>query len=228
MNNLFFIIKTILIVCVVVFFSFCKGGNKASNKSEGIIEFQTSGVDEKHPFYGLVPTSATLKFKNDRFIMEMSTMGLFNISIIGDIQAKTLAQTIRYLDIKQACVETEKEIATDNKNYELKIDETNITKKIAGLKCYKLRVTMAHNPKVTYDIWYTKELGMENCNALSPYHEVKGVLMDYRAKKMGIEIHFVAKSYKHNEIPPSSFEIPASLKIISKDEMEKWFAGLLQ
>lgn len=219
------IFKTLLIIHVVLFFTFCKG-DKEGEKNEGTIEFETKGVDEKHPFYGLAPSSATLKFKGDKFVMEMSTMGMFNTSIIGDLKSKTVAQTVKFMNIKQACVENEKDIDTDNKDYEVKTEETGETKKIAGLLCHKVKVTMVNDPLVTFDIWYTKELGMENCNLLNPYHEIKGMLMDYRAKKMGMEMHFLAKSIKHNEIPDNSFEIPASLKIISKAEMKKFFDDL--
>ncbi len=50
--------------------------------------------------------------------------------------------------------------------------------------------------------------------------------MDYRAKKMGMEMHFVAKKHTQNEIPETSFDIPASFKIISKIEMKKFFDDL--
>lgn len=108
----------------------------------------------------------------------------------------------------------------------IKIEETKETKKIAGLKCHKIKVTMVDNPAVVFDAYYTKELGMENCNALNPYHEVKGVLLDYRLKRMGLEMHFTAKSYKNVKVPDNTFEIPAYLKIVSKDEMAKFFADL--
>lgn len=220
------ITRIVLIIHLALFFSFCGGKDKEGGKEEGIIEFDTKAVDEKHPLSGLAPSTATLKYKGDNFIMEMSTMGMFNTTIIGDLKAKTMAQTVKFMDIKQACVENENDVAGENKEYELKIEETKETKKIAGQKCYKLKVTMVANPAVTFDAWYTKELGMENCNALNPYHQVKGVLMDYRAKKMGMEMHFLAKSVKHVEVPESTFEIPASLKIVSKEEMKKFFDNL--
>jgi hypothetical protein len=224
LSSLRFITRTLLIVNVCLFFSSCK--NHEGGQNEGTIEFDTRGVDEKHPFYGLAPSSATLKYKGDKFIMEMSTMGMFNTAIIGDVKTRTVAQTVKFMNIKQACVENESDIAESNKEYELNIEETKETKKIAGLKCHKLKVSMAEHPEVKFDAWYTKELGMENCNKLNPYHKVKGMLMDYRAKKMGLEMHFVAKSVNHNEIPDNSFEIPASLKIISKEEMKKFFDDL--
>jgi hypothetical protein len=207
-------------------FSFCDGNKKEGGKDEGVIEFETKAVDNEHPLAGLAPSAATLKYKKDKFIMEMSTMGMFNTTIIGDLKAKTMAQTVKFMDIKQACVENANDVAAENKDYELKIEETKETKKIAGLKCYKLKVTMASNPSVKFDAWYTKELGMENCNDLNPYHAVKGVLMDYRAKKMGMEMHFLDKSVTHPEIPDNTFEIPASLKIVSKEEMKKFFDNL--
>ncbi|MCW3076723.1 MAG: hypothetical protein JWO32_1332 [Bacteroidetes bacterium] len=223
MANLRLITRIFLLIQIALIFSFCSGNGKAGGKDEGVIEFDTKGVDERHPLYGMAPASATLKYNGDNFLMEMSTMGMFYTSIIGDIKNKTVAQTIKFLDIKQACVEHEQDIAEENKEYEIKVEETKDTKKIAGYKCHKIKISMVKDPSITFDAWYTKDLGMENCNALNPYYAVKGVLMDYRAKKMGMEMHFLAKSVKHTEVPESTFEIPASLKIVSKEEMKKVF-----
>ena len=220
------LIKTGFLLAFLSLFLACCTPETGGGKDEGVVEFNCKGTDEKHPFYGLAPSSATLKYKQDKFVMEMSTMGMFNTSIIGDLKTKTLAQTVKFMNIKQACIETEQEIAEDNKDYEIKVEETQETKKIAGCKCYKVKVTMVNNPEIKFDAWYTKELGIPNCNALNPYHEVKGMLMDYRIKKMGLEMHFIAKSVSHPEIPDNSFEIPASLKIISKEEMKKFFDDL--
>lgn len=196
------------------------------NKNEGEIIFDTKGVDETHPLYGLAPSSATLKFKEDKFVIEMSTMGMFNTAIIGDNQAKTLSQTVKFMDINQACIESEKEILENNKSYQLKIEETKETKKIAGFKCYKLKVTKLSEPNLSFDAWYTKDLGKEDCNALTPYSQVKGILLDYRIKKMGLEMHFSAKKINNVEIDDSAFEIPNNMKIVSGSDMKKFFDNL--
>lgn len=214
-----------MILAWVLVCSSCGGGG-IGGKEEGVIEFDTKAMDEKHPLYNLAPTSATLKFKKEKFIIEMSVMGMFNTSIIGDTKTKTMAQTVKFLDVKQACIENEKDIVADNAEYALKIDETSDTKEIAGLKCHKLRVTKLSDPAAPFDVWYTKDLGMEDCNALTPYAAVKGVLMDYRIKKMGLEMHFLAKSFKNTQVADNTFEIPASMKIVSKEEMAKFFAKL--
>jgi len=217
-----FILRTLVVTQCLLLFTACGPGGKAGGKEEGIIEFETKAVDEKHPLSGLAPSSATLKFKGDKFAIEMSTMGMFNTSIIGDMKAKTIAQTVKFLDVKQACIQNESEVISENQEYALRIEETDETKKIIGLKCHKLKVTKLNEPNVTFDAWYTKELGMENCNALTPYSQVKGVLIDYRIKKLGLEMHFLAKSYSNSEVPDNTFEIPASMKIITPDEMSKF------
>ncbi|MBS1651532.1 MAG: hypothetical protein JSU07_05930 [Bacteroidetes bacterium] len=212
---LFFVIALINYSCNS---NLVKGGDE-----EGIIEFDTKGIDEKHPLYGLAPSEAILKFKKDKFLIEMSTMGFFNTSIIGDLKLKTITQTVKFMDIKQACIQDEKSILEDFKDYELKIDETKETKKIAGFKCYKLKCTYVSQPNTAFDAWYTKELGLAESNDLSPYKGIKGVLMDYRVKKFGLEMHFLARKYKHQEVKDSEFEVPAYMKIVSKEEMQKLF-----
>ena len=52
------------------------------------------------------------------------------------------------------------------------------------------------------------------------------MLLDYRVKKMGMELHFKAKSYKSVEIPDKDFQIPASMKIVPKSEMEEFIKNL--
>lgn len=215
-----------MIPVALILFQSCQNGEKVGGENEGMIEFDTKAVDQTHPLSGLAPGTATLKYKKDKFIMEMSTMGMFNTSIIGDVKAKTMAQTVRFMDIKQVSIENEADIAKENEEYKLIIEETKETKKILGFKCFKLKVTMAKDPTKTFTAYYTKDLGMENCNSLTPYASVKGVLLDYRAKRMGMEMRFLAKSASQIEIPDIAFEIPASMKRVSKAEMAKFFNDL--
>jgi hypothetical protein len=85
---------------------------------------------------------------------------------------------------------------------------------------------MADDPAVTFDAYYTKEMGMETVNSLSPYAGIKGMLMQYRLKKMGLEMQFTARSVKQADVPESTFEVPAYFKIVSREEMKKFFDGL--
>lgn len=133
---------------------------------------------------------------------------------------------VKFMDVKQACIESEKDIREENKKYKLKLEETTETKVIAGYKCTKVKVTMEEDPTVVFEAYYTKEMGMEAVNSLSPYVGIKGMLMQYRLKKMGMEMQFTAKSVKKADIADNTFEIPAYFKIVSRTEMQKFFDGL--
>ena len=211
-------------LCLSIF-TFC-GPSHDKIIDEGIIEYDSKVVDENHPLAGLAPSSATLKFKKDKFIMEMSTMGMFNTMFVCDLKTKTLTQMVKFMDVKQACIEDEKAIMEENAAYKIKFEETKETKEIAGYKCNKIKVTMADNPSVVFDAYYTKDMGMEAVNALSPYAGIKGMLMQYRLRKMGLEMQFTAKSVKKAQIADNNFEVPAYFKIVSREEMKKFFDGL--
>lgn len=222
-----FIVYFLSLVCIPllsVFFSCSSENGKVSD--EGEIEYETKVIDENNPLAGFAPSTATLKFKKKMFLMEMSTMGMFNTMFVIDYNKNTLTQMVKFLDLKQATIENEKDIALENQNYRLSLEETNDTKMIAGYKCHKVKVKMADNPSETFDVYYTKEIQIDQGNALSPYAGINGMLMQYRLKKMGLELQFTAKKVKNIEIPDNTFDIPAYYKIVSKEEMQKFFSGL--
>ncbi|MES2568150.1 MAG: hypothetical protein V4565_14850 [Bacteroidota bacterium] len=206
-----------------IFFS-CGGSKKTENSlTEGIIEYNAEVVDQTHPMAGLAPGSATLKFKDNRFLVEMSTMGIFNTIFISDPGRKTLTQMVKFMDIKNACIQTEADLQQENKGYELNLEETKDTKKIAGYKCKKVKATYVSDPSNSFDVYYTDELGLDSINNLGPYKKIKGMLMVYRLKKLGLEMCFTANCVKKDEIKDEIFEVPAFYKIVTRAEMEKLF-----
>lgn len=156
----------------------------------------------------------------------MSTMGIFNTTFISDPSKKTLTQMVKFMDIKNACIQQESDLAAENKDYELNFQETKDTKKIAGYLCKKVKATMANNPAVSFDVYYTDELGTDSINHLSPYKAIKGMLMQYRLKKLGLEMCFTATAVKKEEIKDEAFEIPSFYKIVNRAEMEQLFVDI--
>lgn len=220
----------IQVTCVLIsiwIISSCGNSKRTENSlTEGCIEYNASVVDETHPMAGLAPGSATVKFKDNKFLIEMSTMGIFNTTFISNPSKRTLSQMVKFMDIKNACIQTATDLSTDNDDYALKFEETKETKKIAGYKCKKLKATMVKDPSVTFDVYYTDELGLDSINNLGPYKAVKGMLMEYRLKKLGLEMSFTATAVKKEEISDDVFEIPAYYKIVARPEMEKLFEDI--
>lgn len=205
----------------------CGGSKKSENAlTEGVIEYNAEVVDQSHPMAGLAPGSATVKFKDNRLQVEMSTMGIFNTIFISDPGKKTLTQMVKFMDIKNACIQTEADLVQENKDYELKLEEVKGTKKIAGYNCKKVKATYVNNPSESFDVYYTDELGLDSINNIGPYKQLKGMLMQYRLKKLGLEMCFTATAVKKEEIKDDIFEIPAFYKIVTRPEMEKLFEDI--
>jgi len=197
-----------------------------SSLTEGVIEYNAEVVDQAHPMAGLAPSSATVKFKDNKLQVEMSTMGIFNTTFISNPGKKTLTQMVKFMDIKNACIQNQADLVKENKDYELKLEEVKGTKKIAGYNCKKIKATMVNDPSVTFDVYYTDELGLDSINNIGPYKQVKGMLMQYRLKKLGLEMCFVATAVKKEEIKDEDFEVPAFYKIVTRAEMEKLFEDI--
>ncbi len=205
----------------------CKQTNKHENQLvQGVIEFDAKVVDEKHPMAGLAPSSATVKFKNNKFEFGMSTMGIFNTNFISNPTNKTLIQLVKFMDIKDACTQTEKDLVKDNEDFKLKFTNTLETKKIAGYNCKKIIATLVYKPTISFDVYYTTDIATDSVNFLSPYKEIKGMLMDYRLKKLGLEMRFIATAVKPEEITDETFEIPAGYKKVTSAEMAKLFSDI--
>lgn len=133
---------------------------------------------------------------------------------------------IKYMNIKNACIETDSMLKPENDAYKLTFKETNIIKKIAGFRCKKVIATKVSDPSVTFDVFYTTDIGSGNENALTPYKEIKGMLMDYRIMRLGLEMHFTATSAKGDDIKDTDFDIPSYYKILTRAEFNKEFDQL--
>lgn len=217
------IFQRTLLISIVILFIFSCSNKSEKVVNEGVIEYEAKVVDYNHPLAELAPGSATLKFKDDKFMMEMTAMGMFKNMYVCNLQNRTLTQMVNFLDLKQASIDSESVILKENEDYKLIIEETEDEKTIAGYKCKRVKVKKASNPDVIFDAYYTTDMGNENVNALSPYSDVKGMLMQYRLSKMGLEMEFVAKSVKKESVPENTFEVPNSFKIISKQQMQEFF-----
>lgn len=213
------------IILLAFFASSCKYANpKFIN--EGVIEYDAKPVDENNPMAGLAPGKMTVKFKDNMLAAEMSTMGVFTTTFIFNPNKKTLTQLVKVFDVKQACIDDEKAINTENKNYQLTFEETNEKKEIAGYSCKKVIATMVDDPSVKFDVYYTDELNITNPNAHTPYSQLNGMLMQYRLKKFGLEMEFTAKGVEKEKIANEEFELPAYYKVISKQEMDEFFKSI--
>ena len=71
-------LKFLITTFILAVFTQCKGTSEKA-VDEGIIEYDAKVIDYNHPLAELAPGSATLKFKNDKLVMEMTAMGMLSL-----------------------------------------------------------------------------------------------------------------------------------------------------
>ncbi len=226
MKTLLLVIRFIFCIVIGLVFFACDSPVFHNKKSEGLIEYKVEAVDKTHPLAGLSPDKAILKFKDDKYMVEMSTMGVFKTIFILDGKKKTLTEMIKFMDIKNACIETYEDIIKEANLHALKFKDTNEKSELAGYQCHKLMAYYVSNPQDSFEVLYTKKLEPENIYDLSAYKGIKGMLMKYRLRKWGLELEFTAQKVSLQQIPDEEFELPSYYKIISKEEMEKFIKSL--
>jgi GLPGLI family protein len=217
------------------FFCFCGAlllllsscGSAGKNISEGEIEYEASAVDPNNPMAMVAPGKMFMKFKKDKFAAEMSTMGVFVTTFIADPKTKTLTQMVKVFEDKRACIETESEIAQELEDYKLTFEYIkDSTKLIAGYKCKLAIATKVNDPTQKFDVWYTEEIDVKSPNFSNPYGEIKGMLMEYRLEKFGLEMSFKATSVTEEKVPDETFVLPGYYKIITCKEMKDFFDSI--
>ncbi len=222
--------RLLLVVGVIGIFLWavaCQEKKEEKFISEGEIEYKAVAVDEDNPMASMAPTKMIIKFKANKSCAEMSAgMGLFTTSFISDPETKSVTQLVKLLNKKFLLVKDRETILRENQNDSMDLVPTNETKEIAGYNCFKIRVIPKDGSSQPFEIYYTKELNIKEPNFSNPYYKVDGVLMEYKMKKFGLEMKFVATKIKNKVVDDNCFEVPTGYKKVTEKEMKAIFDGL--
>ena len=226
MRATFIIFSKLLSVLLFSLFIVACSSNGPKFISEGVVEYDAAVVDKQHPMAGLVPNSMSMFFKQGLYCSEMTTMGVFTSKFIANSKEKTFITMVKVFDMKNACIENEKQIKGEKDAYKLNFKHTKDTKIIAGYKCKRVIATRESDPSDVFDVYYTEELDVKKPNYSTPYDSLKGIVMQFRLQKFGMEMEFKAKSVRKEDIPDSMFDLPGFYKVVSKAEMDAFFKSI--
>lgn len=195
--------------------------------SEGVITYDAELVDVNSPMADMAPSKMVINFKGNKTTVEMSAgMGLLTMSFISDPDLQTFSTVVKFMGDRTATVQNAEEIQKENELFNIEIIPSQQTKMIAGYKCKKARVHYKGGDPHDYDIYYTDEINIKNSNFTNPYYKMEGVLMEYRIKKFGLEMQFVANSVAKEPVDDAVFQIPKDSKIVTVEQMSELFNGL--
>jgi len=216
---------------LVVAFS-CKRKPHEEKSDEGIIEYRIIYPDDKIGSVSpsLLPQTMEVKFKKDKLKNTIEgAMGFFSLINITDLNELTNATFLKFIDKKYVYIGQKKEKPVIMTPLEgMKITFTDETKEIIGLTGKKAIVSFPGTDNDSFPIYYTTEINVKNPNITSPYKDIPGVLLEFRANLGQSEIHMIAEKYKTENLPDKEFHFPRNYREISKQDMERILNALLE
>jgi len=203
-------------------------GVKAGIITEGKITYGLSypQFDEDNIFTSMFPREMTYKFKDSNTKNELKTaMAVFSTSLLANNKKKTVTHLVRIANKYSGLVLDSAEIMEEygKKPDGMIITPTDSTKQIAGYLCNHARVTFEDDSTRNFDIFYTTGIGIKDPNWCTPFHEIKGVLMEATVNKFNIDMHMVALSVVAEEYPDEEFIVTQEYEPITVEEMADIF-----
>ncbi|HLG02007.1 MAG TPA: hypothetical protein VI731_00330 [Bacteroidia bacterium] len=192
---------------------------------EGEIEYQAEATDPGEHTSLMVPDKMTVMFKNDFTAAELEAgMGFAKMKFISDPVKKQFHSQVFFLEKKHSVMDMDEIRKTNYYLPDYEVIYGNESKEIAGYMCTKATLKFADGTP-SFDVWFTKDIGIKDPNWSNAYYKIDGVLMDYRLKKYGLELHFTAKSVSEASIDDSYFTVPAEYAPVNNSELEIMFSG---
>lgn len=209
----------------------CQQGGSEGSKDiikEGkiIYELTYPQFTDDNIFTSMFPREMSFKFKDNNTKNELkTTMAVFSTALLANNEQKTVTHLVRIANKYSGVVLDSVEIMEEygKKPEGMTITPTDSTKEIAGYKCKHAKVTFASDSTKNFDLFYTNEIGIEDPNWCTPFHEIKGVLMEARVNKFNIEMQMVAKQVIAEEYPDEEFKITHEFEPITVAEMADIF-----
>lgn len=204
----------------------CNGGR--SDGSEGYIVYDLSypAFAEDNIFTTMFPSESRFSFKDSHTRTELKTsMAVFSTILLADVSNKKVVHLVRIgrdysgLEMDSAQVMAEYGKMPD----EMSISLTDKKKVIAGYNCSNAIITFKGDSARSFDLYYTEEIKVPEPNWCTPYHKVKGVLMEARVNKFGIEMQMKAREVHLEKVEDSEFEYDPGYKPITVQEMAEIF-----
>ncbi|MBL4656597.1 MAG: hypothetical protein JKX73_01255 [Flavobacteriales bacterium] len=215
--------------CIFVFFSGCDAIFHPDIK-EGYILFEITypETDAGSLMAGILPNEMTFRFKEDgRTVGSLTAgMGVFKTELMAFPETKTVFQLVKLMNQKYALKVDSSEIESLYAELpEMKIHFVDSTKVIAEYECKMAIVTFKDNIKEEFSIFYTDDIALHNSNWCTPFHEIKGVLLEYQVRKYNYEMRLTATTVKPEQIDEQFFVIPEDYEEIDQNGMDKIFEG---
>ncbi len=222
-----------LVFCLILIINHsCKKRSHEKESEQGIIIYDISYLEGKVGNYseGILPHRMELLFKEGMVKNNIEgALGFFSLVNISDLDEMTNTTLLKFIDKKYVYKGKRKELPYYFMGLDgMDITFTDSTKRIINFTCNEAIVSFPGTNRKSFPVYYTTEISFDEPNALSPFKEIPGILMEFHASLGGTNVSIVAEKYIPGKIPDKEFSLPRNYKQISKDDLENIMNAFLE
>ena len=198
---------------------------------EGVITYEITYMEDpkENPIIGLLPTSMTVKFKDNNTIQKIE--GWMSVFTMAGIAKRKEDLNAAYIKIMGKKMYYETTLDGPSFGFDempgIELIETEETKEIAGYTCKKVTVSFPESSGGTFDIYYTNDIKIDQPNLHNPFREIDGVLMEYQMIFLSIHMILESSKVQDTEINDQVFESPRDFNEVPREEMQDCLNSLL-
>lgn len=203
---------TLILIILLIFVSCSNKSDEKKTDSEGVITYKVSYEtdEDANPIVALLPTVVEYKFKNnDISVLSEGYLGFFSTKFISKIGEPKSSILFKILNNKMNYEFSSDEIPfIYSHKLATKIKYLKTDKIIAGYKCKLARVYIEELPN-PIDVYYTRDICLENPNRNTPFNKIDGVLLEFETTMNKIKARFSAQNICLTPVNTKEFIIPA-------------------
>lgn len=223
--------RSVFILTLLVVLSFCsckKSGNR--NIDEGEIYYN---IEYKGSLMGfrkeLMPKQMVVSFKDDKILFDItSTIGRSGMIFLSNPDLDiyhlygTLLTSKYYYSAKFG-----ESMPGFSAMEGIEVKKTSRTAIICGYNCEIAEVTFPADRNLVYDVYYTKDIDVDNPNIATPFKAIDGVVMKFFFLVGGIEMHFTAENVYSKEVDDNIFLRRKDYKPATKEGMDTFIDKMI-
>ncbi len=218
----------ITIFTVLIFFNACEDNNTIS-EGELIYSITYPQGDKNQPIIALLPKQMSIYFKDNKTVGYISGFwGTFEIRFLNDYDNGKTYTIVRIVNKKYIYQADTGDLPPGyGEMANIKLVNTEKDTLISNLHC-KEAIMYAPIYQKPEKIYYTYDIAIDNPNANNPFKAIKGVLVKFKVRLLGIDMIFNLKQIKRYPIDDQKFEIPKDYKPINKQDLENFLKSFTE
>jgi hypothetical protein len=221
-NKSFFMLRSLICLSIISLFISCSGKKENGFIKQGRLEYKIVYLNAQEANYdpSFLPKKMSLEFNQDYSInMIDGFMGLFKLGNITYFKKHRVKTHLKVLD---------KNYSFDGKRNEMMccfdcldgmiLKEDTATRVIGGLNSKRVEVSFK-NKSDNYDIYYTNDIDLAYPNSTNPYHNISGILTEFRLMMGPYLMEFTATKFDPERSPKEEMNVPVDAVKVNREEM---------